>query len=370
MRAGLDYRPALINREGIGRYTRELVRAMLRLPDGPELGLFGWSLAPDRSSAEERGLDAGRARLSRVRFPSRWFPRLCRWTGRGADDWVGGAELWHHTQPSLLPVRSAVEVVTIFDLIYMRGGGFLSEAAAERMTRSARESIARSRLVFVPSQFVAEDLVSTLGVDRSRIRVTWLGCEHSLRGMRPSAPRRDGRDAILTLCRVDRRKNHPAMLRAFEILHRERPDLRWIVAGPRGHGAEEFDAALERSPSRAAVERHDFVPEEALGPLWNRAALFWFTSLDEGFGLPPLEAMLRGIPTLASTCGSLPEVLGTGAMLLDPADAEGLAARSRECLADAELWQAHSRRGAQWAGELSWERCARATLEGYTECLR
>jgi glycosyltransferase involved in cell wall biosynthesis len=57
-------------------------------------------------------------------------------------------------------------------------------------------------------------------------------------------------------------------------------------------------------------------------------------------------------------------------MLLDPADAEGLAARSRECLADAELWQAHSRRGAQWAGELSWERCARATLAGYTECLR
>jgi glycosyltransferase involved in cell wall biosynthesis len=372
MKLGLDYRPALINREGIGRYTRELVRALVRLDDAPELGLFGWSLAPDRSTAEERGLQGSTARLHRLRFPARWFPALCRWSGRGADDWVGGTQLWHHTQPSLLPVRAAREVTTIFDLIYMRGGGFLSDEAAERMTASAREAIARSQLVFVPSQFVADDLVRTLDVERSKLRVTWLGCDHALRGedrMIP-APPREARDAILTLSRVDRRKNHLAMLRAFEILGRTHADLRWVVAGPRGHGAEEFDAALARSSARERVERHDFISEQELCKLWSRTALFWFTSLDEGFGLPPLEAMLRGIPTLASTSGSLPEVLGSAAVLLDPKDVEGLARRSAELRDDPDLWAARSAAAAAWASSFTWERCAQATLSGYRECLR
>lgn len=370
MRIGLDYRPALINREGIGRYTRELVRALARLPDAPELRLFGWSLAPTRTTREEMGLAGSSARLSRVRFPARYFPKLCAWTGRGAEDWVGGAALWHHTQPSLLPVRAALEVSTIFDLIYMRGGGFLSDEAAQRMTSSAREALQRSKLVFVPSRFVADDLVRTLGVDPAKLRVTWLGCDHSIRGERSVDAVPEGRDAILTLSRVDRRKNHIAMLEAFEILCRSNSTLRWIVAGPRGHGAGDFDAALERSPVRARVERHDFVPEEHLQAFWKRTALFWFTSLDEGFGLPPLEAMLRGIPTLASNCASLPEVLGDGAVLLDPRDTAALAARSAELIADRDAWCLQGGAGRQWAGQLTWERCASATLRGYRESLR
>jgi alpha-1,3-rhamnosyl/mannosyltransferase len=368
MRVALDYRPALVNREGIGRYARELVRALLELGHGPELGLFGWTLAPRRASRAELGLAGGGANYSRLRFPSRWFPRFAALTGRGAEDFCGGAELWHHTQPSLLPVRKAREVATIFDCIYTRPNRFLSDEAAASMTASARQQIARSRLVLVPSAFVKDELVLGFGLDPERIVVTLLGCDHALR--EPALPRARGADeTLLTVSRVDRRKNHVRMLRAFELVARERRAARWIVAGPAGHGAQDFEAALAASPARAQVEWLRFVREEQLGALHARAALFWFTSLDEGFGLPPLEAMARGLPTISSTRASLPEVLGQGALLLDPEDVEALARETLALLGDPERADALAQRGRARAAQLTWQACAAQTWEAYARAL-
>ena len=368
MRVALDYRPALTNREGIGRYARELVRALVELGHGPELGLFGWTLAPSRASRAELGLVGGGARVSRLRFPSRWFPRFAALTGRGAEDFCGGAELWHHTQPSLLPVRKAREVATIFDCIYTRPNGFLSDEAAASMSASARCQIERSRLVLVPSEFVKDELVLGFGIDPERVVVTLLGCDHALR--EPALPRSvDADETLLTVSRVDRRKNHVRMLRAFEIVARARPGARWIVAGPAGHGAEDFEAALADSPARARVEWLRFVPEPELGALHARARLFWFTSLDEGFGLPPLEAMARGLPTISSTRASLPEVLGQGALLLDPEDVEALARETLALFADRGRADELAARGKARAAELSWQSCAARTWEAYARAL-
>jgi glycosyltransferase involved in cell wall biosynthesis len=368
MRVALDYRPALVNREGIGRYTRELVRALLELGHGPELGLFGWTLAPARANRGELGIAGGGARYSRLRFPSRWFPRFAALTGRGAEDFCGGAELWHHTQPSLLPVRKAREVATIFDCIYTRSNGFLSDEAAASMRASARAQLARSRLVLVPSEFVKDELVLAFDADPERIVVTLLGCDHALREPAPRPAASTG-ETLLTVARVDRRKNHVRMLRAFEIVARARPEARWIVAGPAGHGSQDFEAALADSPARARVEWLRFVPEEELGALHARAKLFWFTSLDEGFGLPPLEAMARGLPTISSTAGSLPEVLGQGALLLDPQDHEALARETLALLSDRERADALAARGRARAAELSWAACAGQTWEAYARAL-
>jgi len=368
MRVALDYRPALTNREGIGRYARELVRALLELGHGPELGLFGWTLAPRRASRAELGLAGRGARYSRLRFPSRWFPRFAALTGRGAEDFCGGAELWHHTQPSLLPVRKAREVATIFDCIYTRPNGFLSDEAAASMSASARRQIERSRLVLVPSEFVKDELVLGFGLDPERVVVTLLGCDHALR--EPARPRARGADlTLLTVSRVDRRKNHVRMLRAFEIVARARREARWIVAGPADHNAQDFEAALAGSPARAQVEWLRYVPEEELGALHARAGLFWFTSLDEGFGLPPLEAMARGLPTISSTRASLPEVLGQGALLLDPEDVEALARETLGLLADRGRAEELAQRGRARASQLSWKACAAQTWEAYAHAL-
>ena len=99
MRIGIDYRSALINAEGIGRYVRELVRAMVEMNFDEHLGLFGYTLSGARYSRAELGLEGSRAELCRLRFPARFTPGLLRVLNKGVDDLVGGCEVFHHILP-------------------------------------------------------------------------------------------------------------------------------------------------------------------------------------------------------------------------------------------------------------------------------
>jgi glycosyltransferase involved in cell wall biosynthesis len=364
VRVGIDYRTALVNREGIGRATRELVRALARLPDAPELQLFGWTLARSEVKRAELGLEGTRAHLARLRFPSRWIPRVCRWAGRGADDLAGGCDVFHHTQTHVLPVRRAVETSMVFDCIWARPGSGLTDEAAERMAQGVRALSNRCARIFVPTRFVQDDLVRTLGLDSAQIVVTHLGCDHVLRNL-PERLAPPAQPYVLTVSRVDARKNHVRMLRVFERLAREGFPHRWIVAGPRGFGAEEFERALEASSARECVERREFVPDAELAPLYAGASLFLFASLDEGFGLPPLEAMACGAPVVASSAACLPEVLADGALLPDPRDEDALFEAARRVLSDAGFARDLARRGRERAAGMTWTRCAKASLRGW-----
>jgi glycosyltransferase involved in cell wall biosynthesis len=370
MRAAVDYRAALVNREGIGRATRELVRALPAADPDLSLRLFGWTLA---RGALERGESADlrrlpRTRLARLRFPARWIPRACALLGRGADDLAGGADVFHHTQTHVLPVRRARETAMVYDCIWARPGAGLTDEAAARMAAGVHALARRCARVFAPTRHVRDDLVRTLGLDPARIDVTPLGCDHVLRGpLRPAAPA--GAAYVLTVARVDARKNHVRLLRVLERLAAQGFPHRWIVAGPRGHGAEDFERALETSSVRARVQRREHVPDAELRGLYTGASAFWFASLDEGFGLPPLEAAACGAPVLASSAGSLPEVLGDGALLPDPSDEDALFAAARSLLAEPDLARALAERGRARAALYTWNACARATIAGWRRAL-
>ncbi|MCA8981787.1 MAG: glycosyltransferase family 4 protein [Planctomycetes bacterium] len=367
MRVGIDYRSALVNREGIGRYTRELVRGMVELGFDQHLGLFGYTLAGSRFSRVELGLANSRAELLRLRLPSKAVPWLLRKTGKGVDDLVGGCEVYHHTQPNLLHVREALEVVTIFDCIYMLDAGYMDPAAAERMTRVAREQVERARLILVPSKFVGAEVVMSFGVYPSRIAVTPLGCDHVVRGL-PAGGFPPVKDPyILTVSRVDARKNHLRMLQAFERLVADGFDQRWIVAGPPGYGHEEFAKALDRSPARDHVEWRRDVPDSELPRLYSGAAVFWFVTLNEGYGLPPVEAMACGAPVITSCVTSLPEVTDGAALLVEPTDVDEIFAATKRVLTEAELASELRALGKNRARRLTWRECAKETLAAYRQ---
>lgn len=365
LRVGIDYRSALVNREGIGRTTREVVRALVELGHGPNLALFGWTLTPSRFTRGELGLADSPARLARMRFPARWIPGLCERTGRGVDDLVGGCDVFHHTQPHLLPVRAAIEVATIFDCIYLRPNGFVSPAAAETMTAAANEVVRRARAILVPSRFVADDVVLRLGAARERVHVTPLGCDHVARDARPGSLDVARERFALTVSRVDARKNHVRMLRAFERLVAEGLLERWIVAGPDGHGVETFDAAVEASSARARIDRVKHVDDRDLARLYRRASVFLFASLDEGFGLPPLEALSCGTPVVAGDNSSMPEVLGDAALLVAAEDEEAIFAAARRLLVERDLALELGRRGLARARALTWRACAEQVWQAY-----
>lgn len=369
-RIGLDYRPALVNREGIGRYVRELVRAFVEGEAGLELGLFGYTLASMRFPPRLDGPGA-RAELARLRFPSKWLPHLLRWTGRGVDDLTGGAALYHHTQYQAPAVRAAAEVVTIHDCIWLQAGtDFVEEDAARRMAKTAREMVRRAQRVIVPSQFTGTEVVMRLGVSPNRIAVTPLGCDHITRRLPPDGYPPPAVPYLLTVSRVDNRKNHPRMLRAFERLVADGLPHRWIIAGPAGYGAEHFERVLADSPARDRVEWRRFVDEEELVPLLAGADLFLFASLSEGFGLPPLEAMAAGTAVVTSPITSMPEVGGDAARYAEPTDPDALFEAAREVLVDRDYREELERRGRERAARFPWRETARLTRATYEAVLR
>ncbi len=366
MRVGIDYRPALVNREGIGRYVRELVRGLAGHGFDGNLGLFGYTLAGTRFSRAELGLAGSRAELLRLRFPSRWMPKLLERTRKGVDDLVGGCEVYHHTQFDRLAVRRATEVVTIHDCIYLHQGvDFVEPRAAEKMARHARELVARARRILVPSEFVGAEVVMSFGAWPSRVSVTQLGCDHLARALPPAGFPPAHAPYVLTVSRVDNRKNHVRMLAAFERLAREGFPHRWIVAGPAGYGHEHFARALERSSVRERVVWRRDVPEAELPRLYAQADLFLFASLAEGFGLPLLEAMVAGAPVVTSSVSAMPEVCGDGAWLVDPTDPERIFEGARRVLAERDIHADLVRRGRSRAREFTWRETARSTLIAY-----
>jgi glycosyltransferase involved in cell wall biosynthesis len=370
MRVGLDYRPALQNREGIGRYARELVRGFIELGFDGDLGLFGYTAAPMRFSREELGIARTRAELLRLRLPSRWLPWLLARLGKGVDDLVGGADIYHHTQPSMLPVRRATEVATIFDCIYMiPDSGYLDPAVAERMTAAAKEQVRRARRILVPSQYVGAEVVMALGAHPARVAVTELGCDHIARALPPEGFGRAKEPYVLTVARVDPRKNHLRMLQAFELLVREGLPHRWVVAGPRGHEWQEFARALERSPARSRVQWIVDAPEEDLPRLYAQADCFLFASLNEGFGLPPLEAMACGTPVVSSCVTSLPEVCGDAAFLVEPTEHERIFEAMRRVLVEPDIAAELRSRGIAQSRKFTWRECAKHTLLAYRKAL-
>ncbi len=369
MRVGIDYRPALVNREGIGRYVRELVRAMVELDFDGNLGLFGYTLAPSRYSRRQLGIEGTRAELLRLPLPSRVMPWLLGKLGKGVDDVVGGASVYHHTYPSPLPVREAAEVATVFDTIYtIPDSGYLDPEIARGMTERVRGLVGRAGRVLVPTEYVGADVAMTFGVLPAQISVTGLGCDHVARHL-PAKVERPSEPYVLTVSRVDARKNHLRILEAFELLVKEGLPHRWVIAGTAGYGAEVFERALAESPARSRVEWKRNVPDEDLPLLYARSDCFLFPSLSEGFGLPPLEAMACGSPVVSSSVTAMPEVLGDAAFLVEPTDSERIFEATRRILSEPEIARDFMLRGRQKAREHTWKEAARHTLLAYQKAM-
>lgn len=226
MRVGIDYRQALFDRSGHGRCVRELVRGLCEHNFAGNLGLFGY--APERRRYDDAalGLAGTNAELIRLRLPAAWTRTLMRKLGKGADDLVGGVQVFHHFDPWELPVRQAAEVVTILDTSFVydaegEGPGYEEPAVAALKTARAKALVARAARVLVPSEYVGAEVVLALGAHPARVATVELGCDHVARALPPEGFERSREPYVLTVARVEARKNHIRMLQAFELLVRE-----------------------------------------------------------------------------------------------------------------------------------------------------
>jgi glycosyltransferase involved in cell wall biosynthesis len=166
---------------------------------------------------------------------------------------------------------------------------------------------------------------------------------------------------------LQRRKNVVRLVRAFERMPR---GWRLALAGAAdGYGAAEALEAIQASARRSDIAVLGYVSDAVLRDLYQRAAIFAFPSLDEGFGMPVLDAMANGVPVVTSVRSALPEVAGDAALLVDPEDIEALAEALVRLATEPALRADLAARGRARAQAFSWEAAVERTWAVYRELL-
>ena len=270
------------------------------------------------------------------------------------------AALFHGLNQRLphIPLRRAV--VTFHDLFVMTGEYSTPEFRA-RFTAQARDAAARADAIIAVSAFTRSQIVALLGVDPAKVSVI----HHGIRKLAfPPGVTRE--KVILNVGAIQKRKNIARLVEAFE-----RVDAGWklVLAGASGYGSTEILARIDHSPARDRISVLGYVSPSDLAAWYARAMIFAFPSLDEGFGMPILEAMSAEIPVVTSNRSALPEVAGDAALLVNPEETGALGDALRDLTQYRDLRQDLTQRGLARIRAFSWAKAVRETWDVYRHVL-
>lgn len=279
--------------------------------------------------------------------------------------WPPVRPLFHGLNQRLPRFHSGPAVATFHDLFVLTGEYSTPDFRA-RFADQARHAAARADILIAVSEFTRGQAISLLGVEPARVRVV----HHGVRVL-PFPPESLPRDArrqrvVLNVGAIQKRKNIARLVEAFEAVD---PTWRLVLIGSDGYGAAEIHARIAASPAAGRISVLGYVTPEQLAGWYARAMVFAFPSLDEGFGMPVLEAMAAGTPVVTSSRSALPEVAGEAALLADPEDAGALVHALQRLTEDEELRLRLSRLGVERARLFTWEKAVDATWKAYMELL-
>jgi glycosyltransferase involved in cell wall biosynthesis len=271
-------------------------------------------------------------------------------------------------------------IVTIHDVIPYVYPAYRSSASMRLYLRMISRATRNAAAILTDSECSKRDIQRHLGIDRDRITVVPLAVDEQFRPVHDDDADEELRarfglpgPVIFNVGGLDVRKNVEALVRAFAIaLPDLDPDTRLVIAGKAHTGNQRLYPPLEPVIDELGVAQHVVLPgrisEADKLHLYNLADLYVFTSLYEGFGLSPLEAMACGTPVICSNRSSLPEVVGEGGILVDPTP-EKIAGSISTVMNDAYLRRRLSAQGLEQASKFSWERTAEMTRDVYRQVL-
>lgn len=379
-RITIDCTPALHQSAGIGRLTREVVRALLQLDTPHCFTLFcmGRPGAPAMATLSRWASLTPRVSLAVTPLTDRWLYQLWHRARLPApiELFAGRGDLYHATDFVLPPVTPGKRtVLTVHDLSFERAPDATPPQLLRFLKRVVPQSVRRAGHVIADSQATARDLTVLYDVQPDRITVIYSGVDERFRPLDAPqigarrAPLPDGMPFVLTVGTLQPRKNHLTLVRAFARIARRLPDLQLVIAGGKGWMYDQVTAEVTRLNLGERVRFIGFVDDADLPDLYRAARVFAFPSLYEGFGLPPLEAMACGVPVVVSNASSLPEVVGDAGLLVEPLDVDGLAEALIRAVTD-EAWRAQAiARGLARARQFTWRRSAEQLLAVYDAVL-
>ncbi|MFT7617797.1 MAG: glycosyltransferase involved in cell wall biosynthesis [Planctomycetota bacterium] len=364
LRIGIDYRPALLGRSGIGRYVRELVAALPAVMGDAELALFGafWKDIGVRELPDS----LENAQLYSPRIPGRLFKGLGKLGLAQVETLTGPVDLFHCTDYVELPVRTPRRLVTIHDVGFLREPSWYEPSSRARIEQATRRLVADAQGIVAVSETTREDLIERLGVSEDKVTVTPLGVTPSFFDL-PHVP--TGPPQVLVVGTLEPRKNHGRLFQAFESIVERHPGTKLIVVGQRGWLDDELVKDLLRLEDKGVAEWRPDLNDAALCQAMSESSVVAYPSLWEGFGLPVLEGMAAGRAVLTSNLGVLKEVTEDGALLVDPYSVDAIAEGLDHLLSDEKIRREFGAKGQERARTFTWKNCAEGTVAAWHRIL-
>jgi glycosyltransferase involved in cell wall biosynthesis len=361
----VDYRPALRERTGVGEYIHQLARAYTALYR-EEVLLFtsSWKDRPSPNLADQTG-----GRVIDRRIPVRVLNYLWhRLEWPPAEMLAGEIDVTHSAHPLLMPARNAAQIVTIHDLFFLSHRQATGAEIRRDYPVLAAAHARRAHAVITSTQYGRSQIIERLRVAAERVYVCPPGAPRwRTLGRQPNIPS-DG--CILFVGTLEPRKNVGALLDAYERLLERRPAVpRLVLAGRDTPSGVTWLARINRAPLSGHVTHIGYVAEEAREDLYRSARVLLMPSLDEGFGLPALEAMSAGVPVIVSSRGSLPEVVQNAGAQVDPSDVDALATALERAVFDQSWAVQAAQAGLDRARSFTWTDSARTLHRAYTEAV-
>lgn len=359
MRIGIEITAAVRQGGGIGRYVREMIRALAEGDAANRYQLFFASpnpvpfpLLPLPSNFSARHLP----------FHDIWLARLWHRAQLPINvEWITGQIDLYHAPDFVLPPTRARSLLTVHDLSFARDPDSAAPTLRDYLNVVVPRSVKRATHIIAVSRATKNDLIDLYNTPQEKISVIYEGVDEKFK---PTVDKTKSekyklgeQPYIFSVSTIHPRKNFKRLIQAFAQLPK---DFELVIAGGKGWMYDDIFAEAEKFKGR--VRFLGFVPDDDLPALYSGAAMFAYPSLYEGFGLPLLEAMACGTPTLASNVSCLPEVAGGAAVTVSPYDVDSIAEGLKLTLANRDEL---IKKGFARASQFKWEAAARQLIDLY-----
>ena len=370
MRVCIDISPAAHRKAGLGRYARELAERAHQLDAENQYSVFTYQPSRAQIPASLAGLPALTVPFSAK--PWRMSVLLAHYLRVPMDGLFPGVDLFHGTDHLLPRFRRVRSVFTLHDLIPQLFPEFHLPLNRWFLNLMFPKFLAHADAVIAVSECTKRDAIRLYGTPEEKIAVIYEGVDPKFRPVRDPDLLRRVQAAyglteryILFVSTIEPRKNIIRLLEAYRALRQEGHPHKLVLVGAKGWLYQPILDKIAELGLGGEVILPGFVADEDLPAVYAGASLFAFPSLYEGFGLPPLEAMACGVPTLVSDISSLPEIVGDAALKVPPTDTGAIKAAMERILTDPALARDLAARGPERARLFTWEKAAEQTIGVY-----
>jgi glycosyltransferase involved in cell wall biosynthesis len=372
----IDIRTLMDERySGVSEYTLRLVNELLRLDRQNEYVLY-YNCGRDISSRLPQFQQAN-VKVVGTRYPNKFFNYVLQkiFHYPKIDQAVGGADVFWSPHINFLSLSAnPKKFLTIHDLSFLRYPDFFSGRKNfwHRAVNIKNLASGFDRFIAV-SENTKNDIVDLLGVPAEKVDVIYSGVDESYAPVNNVDVLERVRSKyalpgkfILYLGNVEPRKNLVGLIKAYTELRQNNPELsdyQLVIAGATGWKITHIFQALYASPYQEDIKFLGYVDKEDKPALYTMSSVFAYPSFYEGFGFPPLEAMACGTPVVTSNVSSLPEIVGSAALTVDPYNTQAITEAIKQVLSNSDLAESLRQKGLERAKKFNWELAAKRYLD-------